>query len=74
MVACTSLFPFPHLLPYPLNLIPNGYYRTIDKVDATVAEIQEHMQVANEVSDMISTANYGGPELDEVCLVPIITL
>ena len=41
-------------------------YRSIDKVDATVAEIQEHMQVANEVSEAISTANYGGPEIDEV--------
>ncbi|KAI0082465.1 Snf7-domain-containing protein [Panus rudis PR-1116 ss-1] len=38
---------------------------TIDKVDATMAEIQEHMQVANEVSEAISNANYSGVEIDD---------
>jgi len=38
---------------------------TIDKVDATMADIQEHMQVANEVSEAISSSNYAGMEIDE---------
>ncbi len=34
-----------------------------------MADIQDRMQVANEVAEAISTANFGGPEIDEVCLI-----
>ncbi|CAL1701062.1 unnamed protein product [Somion occarium] len=37
----------------------------IERVDATMAEIQEHMQVANEVSEAISAPMNGGLELDD---------
>lgn len=39
---------------------------TIDKVDATMADIQEQTQLANEVSEAISTQTYAGVEIDEV--------
>lgn len=38
---------------------------TIDKVDATMADIQEQTQLANEVSEAISTQTYAGVEIDE---------
>lgn len=37
---------------------------SIENVDTITSEIQEHMQVAQEVSEAISSANYG-PEIDE---------
>ena len=40
--------------------------RTIDKVDSTMADIQEQTQLANEVSEAISTSAYNGVELDDV--------
>ena len=41
-------------------------YRTIDKVDQTMSEIQEQTQLANEVSEAISSSTYTGVEIDEV--------
>ncbi|TFY59997.1 hypothetical protein EVJ58_g5426 [Rhodofomes roseus] len=38
---------------------------TIDKVDTTMAEIQEQTQLANEVSEAISANTYNGVEIDE---------
>ncbi|KZT13071.1 Snf7-domain-containing protein [Laetiporus sulphureus 93-53] len=38
---------------------------TIDKVDTTMAEIQEQTQLANEVSEAISAATYSGVDIDE---------
>ncbi|KAF7798933.1 hypothetical protein EIP86_010161 [Pleurotus ostreatoroseus] len=38
---------------------------TIDKVDSTMADIQEQTQLANEVSEAISTSAYNGVELDD---------
>lgn len=40
--------------------------RSIDKVDATMSEIQEQTQLANEVSEAISTSAYTNVELDDV--------
>lgn len=37
----------------------------IDKVDATMADIQEQTQLANEVSEAISTSTYTGVEIDD---------
>jgi charged multivesicular body protein 4A/B len=43
------------------------HIRTIDKVDATMASIQEQTQVANEISEAISNPMYGaGEQIDEV--------
>lgn len=39
---------------------------TIDKVDATMADIQEQTQLANEVSEAISAPQYAGVEIDDV--------
>ena len=44
--------------------------RTIDKVDTTMADIQEQTQLANEVSEAISTNTYAGVDIDEVCHYP----
>ncbi|EJF62788.1 Snf7-domain-containing protein [Dichomitus squalens] len=38
---------------------------SIDKVDQTMSEIQEQTQLANEVSEAISTSTYTGVEFDE---------
>ncbi|GJE85002.1 Snf7-domain-containing protein [Phanerochaete sordida] len=38
---------------------------TIDKVDATMADIQEQTQLAQEVSEAISSTTYTGVDLDE---------
>ncbi|KAM5540339.1 hypothetical protein V8D89_005797 [Ganoderma adspersum] len=38
---------------------------TIDKVDQTMAEIQEQTQLANEVSEAISSNTYVGAEIDD---------
>ncbi|KAI0787166.1 vacuolar-sorting protein SNF7 [Irpex lacteus] len=38
---------------------------TIDKVDATMADIQEQTQLANEVSEAISAPQYAGVEIDD---------
>ncbi|KAH9844131.1 Snf7-domain-containing protein [Rhodofomes roseus] len=38
---------------------------TIDRVDTTMAEIQEQTQLANEVSEAISANTYNGVEIDE---------
>ncbi|KAI0353472.1 Snf7-domain-containing protein [Trametes cingulata] len=38
---------------------------TIDKVDQTMAEIQEQTQLANEVSEAISSNTYAGVDIDE---------
>ncbi|KAI0326679.1 Snf7-domain-containing protein [Cubamyces sp. BRFM 1775] len=38
---------------------------SIDKVDQTMAEIQEQTQLANEVSDAISSNQFVGVEIDE---------
>lgn len=40
--------------------------RTIDKVDTTMADIQEQTQLANEVSEAISANTYAGVDIDEV--------
>jgi hypothetical protein len=40
--------------------------RNIDKVDATMADIQEQTQLANEVSEAISSTTYVGVEIDDV--------
>ena len=40
--------------------------RTIDKVDSTMADIQEQTQLANEVSEAISSTAGTGYEIDEV--------
>lgn len=40
--------------------------RTIDKVDTTMADIQEQTQLANEVSEAISANTYAGLDIDEV--------
>ena len=45
--------------------------RTIDKVDQTMAEIQEQTQLANEVSEAISTNTYAGYEVDDVRNPPL---
>ncbi|KAJ3528678.1 hypothetical protein NM688_g7963 [Phlebia brevispora] len=37
----------------------------ITKVDTTVADIQEQMQLANEISEAISTSTYTGVDIDE---------
>ncbi|KAI0089157.1 vacuolar-sorting protein SNF7 [Irpex rosettiformis] len=37
----------------------------IDKVDATMADIQEQTQLANEVSEAISTQTYAGIDIDD---------
>ena len=41
-------------------------HRSIDKVDQTMAEIQEQTQLANEVSEAISSNQYAGVDFDEV--------
>ncbi|KAI0729327.1 Snf7-domain-containing protein [Fomitopsis betulina] len=38
---------------------------TIDKVDTTMADIQEQTQLANEVSEAISANTYAGLDIDE---------
>ncbi|RPD80668.1 Snf7-domain-containing protein [Lentinus tigrinus ALCF2SS1-7] len=38
---------------------------SIDKVDQTMADIQEQMQLANEVGETISSSTFVGVELDE---------
>ena len=43
--------------------------RSIDKVDQTMAEIQEQTQLANEVSEAISSSTYTGVDMDEVCVL-----
>lgn len=39
---------------------------SIDKVDTTMADIQEQTQLANEVSEAISANTYSGVDIDEV--------
>jgi charged multivesicular body protein 4 len=46
--------------------------RDINKVDATMDEIRDQMDIANEISDAISKPVLGD-ELDEVNLVSILT-
>ena len=41
-------------------------YRTPDKVDATMASINEQREIANEISDAISNPLNAGIELDDV--------
>ena len=41
-------------------------YSTPETVDSTMAEIQEQTQLANEVSEAISSSTYAGVDLDEV--------
>ena len=41
-------------------------YSTPDKVDATMASIQEQREIANEISDAISNPMNAGIDLDEV--------
>lgn len=43
-----------------------GSPRSIGKVDQTMADIQEQTQLANEVSEAISTNIYNGVDIDEV--------
>ncbi|KAL6299725.1 Snf7-domain-containing protein [Sparassis latifolia] len=38
---------------------------SIDKVDTTMSDIQEQTQLANEVSEAISTSTYTGVDIDE---------
>lgn len=42
------------------------FYRDIDKVDATMDDIRDQMDVANEISEAISRPVNVGDELDEV--------
>jgi Snf7 len=46
-------------------LIGNCYDRDINKVDATMDDIRDQMDIANEISDAISRPVLGD-ELDEV--------
>lgn len=41
--------------------------RTIDKVDATMAAVNEQRELANEVAEAISTGGYANADFDEVC-------
>ena len=41
-------------------------YSSIDKVDQTMADIQENMAVANEISEAISNPMGTGLEIDDV--------
>lgn len=43
-----------------------GLHRDIDKVDATMDDIRDQMDVANEISEAISRPVNLGDELDEV--------
>lgn len=42
------------------------FFRDIDKVDATMDDIRDQMDVANEISEAISRPVNVGDELDEV--------
>jgi hypothetical protein len=42
------------------------YYRDIDKVDATMDDIRDQMEVATEISEAISRPVGIGEEFDEV--------
>jgi charged multivesicular body protein 4 len=54
--------PLDHLT---LTLSFSGLYRDINKVDATMDDIRDQMDVANEISDAISRPVGMGEELDE---------
>lgn len=49
--------------PFPLC-------RDIAKVDQTMEEIRDQMELANEISDVISQPVGFGVEMDDVCLPP----
>jgi len=42
--------------------------RTMDKVDATMAAVNEQRELANEIAEAISNPVYGGADMDEVSL------
>jgi hypothetical protein len=44
------------------------YHRTMDKVDATMATVNEQRDLANEIADTISNPMYGNADIDEVSL------
>ena len=48
-------------------------HRNIDRVDATMADIQEQTQLANEVAEAISSTTYTGVEIDDVRISLIIS-
>lgn len=43
-----------------------NYYSTMDKVDATMATVNEQRDLANEIAETISNPMYGNADIDEV--------
>lgn len=43
-------------------------FRTMDKVDATMAAVNEQRELANEIGETIANPIYGDTNVDEVCL------
>jgi hypothetical protein len=63
MAICASLFLF-HLSVYL-----KSFSRTVEKVDATMAQVDEQRQVAEEIGNIISNPLNSGVEMDEVRLM-----
>lgn len=56
--------------PEKPRLLISGFCRTIDKVDSTMAALNEQQQLANEIAEAISN-NPTGAEMDEVGICDI---
>ena len=53
-----------------MHKLTRGGFSTIDRVDKTMADIQEQTQLAVEIQDQISSGPIGA-DLDEVrCILP----
>lgn len=46
-----------------------NYYSTMDKVDATMATVNEQRDLANEIAETISNPMYGNTDIDDVSLL-----
>lgn len=46
-----------------------NYYSTMDKVDATMATVNEQRDLANEIAETISNPMYGNADIDDVSLL-----
>jgi hypothetical protein len=63
MAICASLFRF------HLSVDLKSFSRTVEKVDATMAQVDEQRQVAEEIGNIISNPLNSGVEMDEVRLM-----
>jgi charged multivesicular body protein 4 len=54
------------IVPTSSFLMTGMYCSTMDKVDATMATVNEQRELANEVAEAISNPMYNNPDVDEV--------